>query len=58
MTRSLAKAETIDPRGGYAVRRPQATDAIGNTLRSAFGNDDSLPCDIACMLNRLKRLPG
>lgn len=57
MTRSMALAETTDPRGGYVVRRPISTDALGMTLRGAFGNDERLPRALVELLRRLDAVP-
>ena len=35
------------------VRRPRPTDAIGAALRGVFGEGDSLPSDMARLLQRL-----
>ena len=40
---------------GYVVRRPRATDALGDSLRHAFGDPMRLPEDIARVLAKLER---
>lgn len=53
MTRTMAKAQTIDPQGGYVVPRRRRIDGVGDTLRSAFGDDGNLPRDLNRLLKRL-----
>lgn len=40
--------------GDYVVRRPRSTDALGHTLRGAFGSPD-MPDDFATLLKRIDR---
>lgn len=42
--------------GGYFVRRPRVTDALGTSLRVAFGGVDPLPEGIARALARLDKV--
>lgn len=39
--------------GGYYVPRPRATDAIGKSLREAFGEGPTLPLEMRRLLSRL-----
>jgi hypothetical protein len=41
--------------GGYVVRRPRATDAIGLTLSIAFVNETDLPSDMQRALDAIDR---
>lgn len=45
-----------DETGGYVVRGPRVTDAIGKALRGVFRDDARLPEDIALALRRLDRV--
>ncbi|MBX8843731.1 MAG: hypothetical protein NDI74_01245 [Sphingomonas sp.] len=40
--------------GDYVVRRPRSTDALGHSLRGAFGSSD-MPDDFAMLLKRIDR---
>ena len=42
--------------GGYFVRRPRSTDAIGTSLRTAYTDVWNLPEDMAGTLHALDRL--
>jgi hypothetical protein len=37
------------------VRRPRATDGVGNALRQLYGGPASLPRDMASLLEQLSR---
>ncbi|WP_332755447.1 hypothetical protein [Sphingomonas sp. LB2R24] len=39
--------------GQQIVRRPRVTDAVGDVLRNAFGEQDGLPADMARLLRHL-----
>ncbi len=39
--------------GRQIVRRPRATDVVGQALRSAFDNTPGVPDDMATLLRRL-----
>lgn len=41
------------PNDGYLVSRPRVTDALGTSLRHAFGDPIRLPDDIARVLSKL-----
>lgn len=41
--------------GGYIVRRPRSTDAIGLTLTLAFVDDADLPSDMQHALDAIDR---
>jgi len=56
MTNQHATPKPPHPSGGYIVRRPRPTDAIGQTLRSAYGGDEGLPCEIMSCLTALDRI--
>jgi len=43
--------------GQQVVRRPRATDVIGQALRGAFDDAPSLPDDMMMMLRRLDAMP-
>ena len=53
MTRTLASTEARDPRGGYVVRKPRASDAVGGSLRNIYAADQRLPTDLAALIDRL-----
>ncbi len=38
-----------------AVRRPRASDGVGNALRQVFSGQPTLPQDMACLLNKLSQ---
>jgi hypothetical protein len=44
-----------DREGGYAVRRPRVTDAIGGALQRSYDAAMGLPDDMRRMLERLDR---
>jgi hypothetical protein len=41
--------------GGYVVRSPRSTDALGHALRGVF-NDTPLPDELLVLLRRLDRV--
>jgi hypothetical protein len=41
----------------YVVRSPRSTDALGHSLRGAFG-DTGMPDDMLILLGKLDRLPN
>lgn len=41
--------------GGYYVRRPRSTDALGTSLRHAFGEASRLPDEMSKSLAALDR---
>jgi hypothetical protein len=43
--------------GGYVVRRPRVTDAIGAALLRTFGHGSSVPDEMHRLLDRIDRLP-
>lgn len=45
-----------DGTGGYVVRPPKVTDAIGHALRGVFRDDLRLPDEMAVALRRLDRV--
>jgi hypothetical protein len=56
MTRADDPSAT--PVGGYAVPTPRHTDAVGGTLRRAYGpRSDLLSPALASLLNRLRLVP-
>lgn len=42
-----------EPEGPQVVRRPRATDVIGQALRGAFDTRNALPDDMARMVRQL-----
>jgi hypothetical protein len=44
-----------DEYGGYVVRRPRETDAIGSTLRAVFVEDTPLPDDMQRTIDAITR---
>lgn len=55
---SIAGHHSEKPRrGDYVVRHPRSTDALGHTLRGAFGDTD-VPDDMLDLLGKLNRLPS
>ena len=44
--------------GGYVVRRPRVTDAIGGALLRSFGSGAMLPDDMRRLVERLDRHAG
>ena len=55
MVRSLATSDLRDPRGGYVVRKPRPTDAVGGSLRDIYKADPRLPIEFTSLLRRLDR---
>lgn len=53
MTRHLASTGARDPRGGYVVRKPRASDAVGGSLRNIYEAEPRLPPEWASLLGRL-----
>jgi hypothetical protein len=53
---SIEHRENRHGEGGYFVRRPRVTDALGTSLRVAYGATDPLPEGIARALAKLDRL--
>jgi hypothetical protein len=54
---TIASGTDERPEGGYAVRRPLVTDAIGGALRRSFDHMSTLPEDMRRSVERLDRLP-
>lgn len=52
MANPFASTDT-DPRGGYVVRAPRPTDAVGSSLRNVYAAEPRLPSDLALLLSRL-----
>jgi hypothetical protein len=55
---SFSAGDRGDDQGGYVVRRPRATDALGKALRSTYAQATSLPDDMHRMVERLDRTGG
>ena len=53
MTRHHASTGARDPRGGYVVRKPRASDAVGGSLRNIYEAEPRLPPEWASLLHRL-----
>ena len=53
MTRSLPPNDKHDPRGGYVVRKPRASDAIGGSLRNIYETDPQVPSDLTALIRRI-----
>jgi hypothetical protein len=51
-----ASSHAIPPRGAYVMRAPQATDALAEPLRAAFGSEVALPSDLAACMAQLRRI--
>ncbi len=47
------RVDTIKDKGGYVVRAPRVTDAIGNVLRRVFDDDNIIPREMTAALVRL-----
>jgi hypothetical protein len=45
-----------EPSGEQVIRRPQRTDAIGASLREAFGTGASLPEDMTSLVVKLDNI--
>ena len=50
-----ANSDDLTRPGGYVVRRPRITDAIGSTLRAAFDGGTGLPEEMAGALRTLDK---
>lgn len=53
MTRSPNLDDRRDPRGGYVVRKPRASDAVGGSLRNIYETDPRIPEDLGALLRRI-----
>jgi hypothetical protein len=53
MTRTLPPDDRRDPRGGYVVRKPRASDAVGGSLRNIYETDPRLPEDLSALIRRI-----
>ncbi len=51
----MGMASTYERDGGYAVRRPRVTDAIGGALQRSYSAATGLPDDMRRLLERLDR---
>ncbi len=51
-----ATSDGIPPQGAYAVRDPQAADALAQPLRAAFRKETKMPCEIEACLDQLRRV--
>jgi hypothetical protein len=53
----IASGYSDHGQGGFVVRRPRVTDAIGGALLRSFDAASSLPEDMLRLLERLDRQP-
>jgi hypothetical protein len=53
MDRAPTSTDYGELRGGYVVRAPRATDAVGSSLRNIYAADTCLSPELASLLSRL-----
>lgn len=52
-----ATSAGIPSYGAYAVREPQAADALATPLRAAFRKETKMPCALEACLDQLRQVP-